>query len=776
MGGGIRGLQMESTTRNIFFQRMIPVSFDWTGQRKIDMISGNPKKRLFLKSVGLFLLLIVFSVFPPNANLMAQSDIPVGSWRFHQSYLDAGFLKGDDRTVFYHAAEAISFFATHDLSPRAITKMDGLYGQAFTAAAYDSKSKLFMVSYPDGTLDVIGEKSIKSVYDLKDNAQILNKRIRGIKIFESSAFLMADFGLAQVDLMNGQFLDAFLNIGPEGSNLPIFDMSMDEKSIYLATELGILKGEKSKNLKDFRNWELLARSVDGGFHSIEELGGKFFMRGADLQLYLLQEDEAELIFGTYGSHMLKKFGSGLFFVQEGTINKLTANGSFSGFYESDNMAFTDYHVVSDDLYLSVPGKGIFKTGDNKFIFASGPQTKIQKFIWTVSGVFAIPYFVDAQGNSAASERNAASKLVEGIWEKVEVPKNTTEMVSIQDVRYFGTDGDGLWKEQNGTLEKLNLPGNNGGSKVWALAKDAQNQLWVGFGDNQERLVKIKTNGDWETIPVPGLQFAFKIRMDKANNLWILQTPAGGSPRIRVFNASSGLNRLLGNADNQGAFPPGQLLDMDIDQADNLWLGMSSGVVYLPAVSGTNTNSGINAIQPLFENRNLLNGQSVTSVKVAPDQTKWFGTSSNGLWHFNEFGNGLLAHFTRDNSPLPSNTIRNLTLDPLTGALLMVVPNGALSFRGGSMKAFESLEALKIYPNPVRPDFVGYLSIEGLTDFAFIKISNASGRVVYSAQVRGGKTTWNLRNGEGGKLSPGVYLVYTRDEGGSESVSGKFVVL
>ena len=192
MGGNIHGLEMGNTPRDIFCQKFFPLSFIWKKPITRKTNSEPSKKRHFLKWLGLSFLLIGFSIFPPNAHLNAQSDIPVGSWRFHQSYLDAGFLKGDDRTVFFYGTESISFLSIEDQSSRDITKLDGLYGQSFTAADFDPKSKLFIVAYPDGTLDVIGEKSIKPVYELRDNAQILDKGIRKIKILESSAFLMAD--------------------------------------------------------------------------------------------------------------------------------------------------------------------------------------------------------------------------------------------------------------------------------------------------------------------------------------------------------------------------------------------------------------------------------------------------------------------------------------------------------------------------------------------------------------------------------------------------------
>ena len=216
--------------------------------------------------------------------------------------------------------------------------------------------------------------------------------------------------------------------------------------------------------------------------------------------------------------------------------------------------------------------------------------------------------------------------------------------------------------------------------------------------------------------------------------------------------------------------------MDMDLEGNLWVGTSSGVFYLPFVQFVNANSPINSIVPVFDNRPLLSGVSVTSILVAPDQTKWVGTEREGLWQFSELADERREHFTRDNSPLTSGMIESLGFDPVTGELLIVQPNAAYSYRTNSIGSFESLSQLKIYPNPVRPDFSGILSIEGLTDFSQVKITNSAGRVVYGSQVRGGKVTWNIMEGLGGRPGPGVYLVYLMDISGQERIAGKFVVL
>jgi hypothetical protein len=346
----------------------------------------------------------------------------------------------------------------------------------------------------------------------------------------------------------------------------------------------------------------------------------------------------------------------------------------------------------------------------------------------------------------------------------------------QGDNYFGAFENGLWVESNGNLEKVNFPELSPTTSIRSFANQNDNSLWIGANDNVSRLFKLSSKNQITTVPVAGLQFPHKVISDQSGNLWILQAPPNGAQRIRVFNENTGLNRLLNNSSNQGNLPNSEILDMDMDLEGNLWIATASGVAYLPFVQFTTINSPINAILPIFDNRPLLIGQRVKSVLVAPDQTKWFGTEREGLWQFSELGDILLNRFLGSNSPLTSPDIQNTTLEPFSGEILITQTNAAFSFRGTSISAFESLNSLKIYPNPVRPEFSGYLSIEGLTDFAQIKITTSAGRVVFGAQIRGGKATWDLREGSGNRPEAGIYLVYVSDESGVEKVAGKFVIL
>jgi hypothetical protein len=732
------------------------------------------KKSIVIKHIGQ-ISFHVFMVFY-SLHAMGQSQIAVGTWRIHPSYLEGGFLTGSSQTVFSQGISSLFYFSANDLEPKPLTVMDGLYSQTFSASSFDPISKKLMVAYQDGTVDLVGEKHVQRLTSIRDNPLILNKTIRAVKSINGLVYLTGDFGIAILDPQKAAFTASYINIGPEGSLLQVLDIDEDSGNYHLATPLGLLIGDKNDNLNDFRNWSLQSTNVTGGFRKLAVYGGNVYLIGADNRAYIIEDGNSNWLVGTADVVGLKKAGEQLFFSDRTSIYQVGESGSFSQIYNSGSGEIFDFLIEGEHLFISQFGKGVFNTSSNTHIFPNGPSSSVKSFYWDKNGTWALPSVFQSNGPSVSSLGNSTSVLREGIWSKAIAPDNVISKAFFRNSDYFGTIGDGLWKVSDGSLQQIELPGITQNSSMGALVVQHENMLWAGVMDSFASLFKIAANGDVSQVQVQGLQFPRKMLVDKSGNLWILQTPPSGQNRIRVFNESTGLNRLLTNSPNQGNLPNVAIRDMDLDLEGNLWVVTSSGVFYLPFVQFVNTNSPINSIVPIFENRPLLSGVSLTSVLVAPDQTKWFGSEREGLWQFSEQGDENLGHFTKDNSPLTSGLIQNLAFDPVSGELLIAQPNDAFSFRTKSMGSFEKLSELKIFPNPVRPDFSGYLSIEGLTDFSRIKITTAAGRVVYSAQVRGGKATWNIMEGLGGRPGPGVYLVYVVDSVGQERVAGKFVVL
>lgn len=735
----------------------------------LEYFSGSNWLKLIRKNIGFFFLFLsVFEVY-------GQSKIEVGSWRIHPTYAEGGNLTGSNQTVFFQGSNSLFYFSIDNHEPQPLSVMDGLYSQSFSASVFDSQSKKLIVAYEDGVVDLIGERKVKSLTSIKDNPLIPNKKIIQARSIEGLVYLTGVFGVAVIDPVIGTFRDSYINIGPGGAELEILDIDQEGEFYYLATTLGLLQGNINTNLNDFRNWINLGLDLPGGIKEVQVLEGGVFLSGADGRIYIFKNGNLDWLIGTENSGRLKKNNGELFFTDGTSIYQVNSEGSFSQIVQKEENSIIDYHITSSNIYFSQKA-GVFDQNTKNIISPNGPFSQIRNFHWDQNGTWGLPVFLPVKGDAIVSLGDKTSLLKDGRWELAIAPNNAMSKAVFQGDNFFGAFEDGLWAESNGNLEKIDIPGFSSTNSIRSFANQNDISLWMGVNDNVGRLLKLSSRTQVASVSVSGLQFPHKIILDQSGNLWILQAPLNGISRIRVFNENTGLNRLLNNSINQGNLPNSEILDIDIDLEGNLWIATSSGVAYLPFVQFTTVNSPINAILPIFDNRPLLIGQRVKSVLVAPDQTKWFGTEREGLWQFSELGDILLNQFTGNNSPLTSSDIQNTTLQATSGEILICQSNAAFSFRGSSTSPFERLDTLKIYPNPVRPDFSGYLSIEGLTDFAQIKITTSAGRVVFGMQVRGGKATWDLREGSGNRPEAGVYLVYVTDESGIEKIAGKFVIL
>jgi hypothetical protein len=82
----------------------------------------------------------------------------------------------------------------------------------------------------------------------------------------------------------------------------------------------------------------------------------------------------------------------------------------------------------------------------------------------------------------------------------------------------------------------------------------------------------------------------------------------------------------------------------------------------------------------------------------------------------------------------------------------------------------------VFPNPVPPGYTGTIAIRGLVDGAIVKITEASGRLIYQTNALGGQAIWDGRDYRGRKIATGVYLVLVSDAGRHEQMATKIVFI
>ena len=728
--------------------------------------AGNAFLKISLKLItGCVVALATLS------NCRAQSDIAVGSWRFHLSYTEIIQLAGSDETVFALGENSLFYFSADEPTPKTLSKLDGLYGHDFNSIAFDAISKTLLISYTDGTLDLVTESHVRRITDIRTNSLITEKTVRNIRIVDGNAWLSADFGIARINLAEGYIESAYLNLGPRGSSLPIKDMAIYDNKLYAVTTSGVIWADLSANLNDFNHWESLDLENESSFDQVvAEENGLYFL-GQDQQVYLWNTSSLEWVIGTTGIDELKSVGERIYFSMDNALYSFNQLGNLEIISSPVEDAFNDFHITPQGIFLATPDKGVSKVGEKEPIYVQGPPSSLVNFAQANNHILA---FTGSQQNSSEmSKQRQLGVFSRGIWDGWEFPEKVQAAARVGDITYIGTQ-KGLYRNEGEAFAPVTHPMLNGGVEIGALAAGPDRKIYIGINTPSASLLIGEKQDQFSNYPIGGIQAFDKIQVDGFGNCWILDRQAGFG-RLHQFNPKNGLLRTFGTQVNQGGLPGQEVRDIFLDSEQNLWIATNRGIAYFFNSYGIEASTAVNAVLPIFDNRIALANMITNQILIAPDRSIWIGTENQGLWHFSPDFERLIRNFTVLDSPLPASQIHSLALNDVTGELFIGTGAGSLSFRAESIRAAEELGALKIYPNPIRQDFNGVLSIEGLTNSSTLKITTTAGQVVASMSVGGGKVTWNFRDPSGNRIAPGIYLVYVIDEAGKERTAGKFLV-
>jgi ligand-binding sensor domain-containing protein len=173
---------------------------------------------------------------------------------------------------------------------------------------------------------------------------------------------------------------------------------------------------------------------------------------------------------------------------------------------------------------------------------------------------------------------------------------------------------------------------------------------------------------------------------------------------------------------------------------------------------------------------LMYEQTITDIVVDGANNKWIATAGAGAFLVSPDGQNTLFHFTKENSPLPSNNINDIAIDSQTGEVFFATDKGMVSYKGTSTEAAGDLSKVYVFPNPVRPNFDGDVNISGLTDEANIKITDIEGNLVYETTSEGGTVLWDTRAFGKYKVASGVYMIFISSEDGTETKVKKVMII
>lgn len=214
----------------------------------------------------------------------------------------------------------------------------------------------------------------------------------------------------------------------------------------------------------------------------------------------------------------------------------------------------------------------------------------------------------------------------------------------------------------------------------------------------------------------------------------------------------------------------------------VWVATSTGMF---TFKPTELLSGKTTVTRIIVSRNdgtnqgdyLLAGNDVLHINSDGAGRKWFSTNGNGLVVTSANGDEIEEHFTAENSLLPSNQVYCTGFDPTSNAVWIGTQYQLATYYSDVTPGSADYSNVISYPNPVRPDFYGQVTIQGLMDNSLVKILDQGGHLVKElGRSEGGMIMWDLTNVQGNRVSTGVYFIAaSTDESGSANV-GKILVV
>ncbi len=271
-------------------------------------------------------------------------------------------------------------------------------------------------------------------------------------------------------------------------------------------------------------------------------------------------------------------------------------------------------------------------------------------------------------------------------------------------------------------------------------------------------------------------YVFLVNMGQAG---IFAVDLGGTPLDFSDDRHVSFYPMVG-----GAKAGGMVTCMAMDMHGMLLLGTDRGVVACARteriMEGTAVFANPVVVEPLGTSdqyaQHLLHGKHITAIDIDAANRKWISTMGAGVFLVSADTDKEIARYNERNSPLPSDTVYSLRIVQQTGDVFFSTRNGLASYMSDVQEPSADMNNVLVYPNPVRPDYNGDISVSGLEDGSSVRIADAAGHLVFSCVSEGGRISWDGRNLRGHKCATGVYLIFVVNPDTGHKIAKKLLIV
>lgn len=778
--------------------------------------------------------LLLWSLSFMAAGALAQGTL--GSWQDHFSYRRAVSVAEGGGHIYCASNTAVFKYHPPSGEIERITKANALSDVGIQGLAWNEPLGMLLVYYNNGNLDLLqGDRSF-NMGDIRRSSLLGDKAVYSVFMDGTTAYLGCGFGIVVVDLARREVRETWF-IGPGGSQLQVNQVAIWNDTLYAATNNGLYTAPtNAPNLAAFTSWskrqDLPPTMVNGPFNAVVRFGDRILLNfrselpEADT-LLLVQTGGIERYSPLYGRRNLNLNVSadGEFVIIPHVLdihryNQALEEITFQFGYENTapfpNQAIhgTDGAFWVADRELGLVRATGFGEGVSKV--PNGPRNADAYRMDSKGGLLMVATG-GVEGNWTSSfKKEGVHHYAEGIWRSND-RENTPIMNGANDFgdamndmlcvavdpndpsrAFAGSWDDGLllfqdrvpttiYNQSNSALQQ-ELNGAPGKVNVAGLSFDQEGDLWMTNPLTPEPIVVLTNEGEWRTFSpgsILGGNFLMSDILAASNGYkWIIR-PRGNA--LLVFddngtldNTSDDRYKLLNNLPGAGGLPSQDVLCIAEDKSGQIWVGTNRGVAVFYTPEAIFGDGNFDAQQILIEQDGnfqlLLETEAVSTIAVDGADRKWIGTQGGGVFLVSADGREQVHHFTRLNSPLPSDAITSIAIDGTSGEVFIGTELGIISYRSDAIEGEFENTCAKVFPNPVREDHVGPIAITGLVRDSEVKITDIAGNLVYRTTSLGGQAVWPGTDMSGDRVATGVYLVMVADRFGNTKCNTKVLVV
>ncbi len=755
-----------------------------------------------------------------NHNVYAQHR-QLESWRYYfnnQDYFDIEKVEND---LYVNAHRAIFDVSIDPFEVNQIDKIAGLSEYSISTMSYNPEEKILIVAYSNTMIDIIsyenGSKKIKSNYDLFNKLLVADKSILSIKFLKGKAYLCTKIGIVVLDYKKNE-IEATYIIGDLGDYMPVYTIELLDNKFYASTNKGVKSAldNVALNLQDYHNWNIHSGFPFDSFHTSLKVADKLLFL-SQFQLIEFNGTASNLIIPKDTLRRLKKIKNldGSILVLYDSLkndksfysSKLLNLNSNSIIIESKERRLNDFQKLNGKMYYSSNAFLVDNAGSlselglsvNPYDYPFRLQLDRNRLIVNM-GVMARNG--DATLNKTGFFVKDQSFIYQnGIWsDSLSDCTNQISSIYMNGGLFRAFVRGGISFEKNNTYTRFRntnstLESDGSSYRITDMVLNPMDSsIWIGNSSSSKPLKCLRKDGKWFSFDISSITSStliYKIVIDQAGNKWLLMRNDG----LILFNENDIANTSDDIIRKYDEIKSSNGCNLSIktcncavvDNDGTLWVGAEKGVgaitscTYNPRVACDLSIPTQTIITPndttLYTECAFLN-TPVTALAVDAGNNIWVGTP-DGIFYNQEYLSLEHLRLNRLNSPFSARSIFDILVHPENGEVFIASDVGLLSYMGQSISGIYNAEKSPylIIPNPVPNDYEGLISIDGLPENAFYKITDVIGNLMYQGQSNGSRVSWDGKSLSGVKVPTGVYFIFSglRELKGKTGV-GKFTII